>query len=172
MQEVDEADATTVPVAALQMNSNHDLRRNLNRADALLEQAAGAGCRVAVLPENFAFLGLDDADKVGIAEEEGAGPVQEFLALAARRHSIWIVAGSIPLVSPDPQRCFGASLVFDEQGEQQACYRKIHLFDVALPNSEEAYQESATMHRGADLQVCDTPIGRLGLSICYDVRFP
>jgi predicted amidohydrolase len=163
---------SAITVAAIQMNSNHDLEKNLRRADELLLDASRRGCQLSVLPENFAFLGLDDADKVALAELEGSGPIQGFVAEAAQRHSMWIVAGSIPLVSPDAGRCFGASIVFDPDGRQRACYRKIHLFDVDVPERDESYQESATMYPGDELCVCDTPLGRLGMTICYDVRFP
>ena len=162
----------TVSVAAVQMRSEHDLSRNLEQAAEFISDAAAEGCRIVALPENFAFLGLQDADKVALAEQEGSGPIQEFLSVAAKRNCLWIVGGSIPLVSPDDDRCFGASIVFDAEGKQQACYRKIHLFDVELPQSDERYRESATMYPGHDLSVVETPLGGLGLSICYDVRFP
>lgn len=163
---------TAITVAAVQMNSNHDLENNLRRADELLLEASQRGCQLSVLPENFAFLGLDDADKVALAEQEGSGPIQGFVAEAARRNNMWIVAGSIPLISPDADRCYGASIVFDPDGRQRACYRKIHLFDVDVPERNESYRESATMYPGEELCVCDSPLGRLGLTICYDVRFP
>ena len=162
----------TIAVAAVQMTSGHDRAANLERAGTLIAAAAERGCHVIALPENFAFLGLDEADKVALAEREGAGPIQEFLAEVAMRHSAWIIAGSLPLESPDENRCYGASVVVDPQGQQQACYRKMHLFDVDLPSGDEHYRESATMYAGNTLAVCDTPVGKLGLSICYDVRFP
>ena len=161
-----------VRVAAIQMRSVDDVTANLDRAHALLGEAAASGCRLAVLPENFAFVGVDDRDKIAHAEREGNGPIQDFLAGAAREYAMCIVAGSLPLAAPDPERCFGACMVFDAEGTRQACYRKIHLFDVELPDRPEHYRESASMYPGEEPVTVDTPIGRLGLSICYDVRFP
>jgi nitrilase len=162
----------TVRVAAIQMCSGNDKWRNLATVDALLKLAATDNCRLAVLPENFAFVGAADKDKLAHAEEEGAGPIQEYLRDAATRYRLWIVAGSLPLRSAQPDRCFGASMVFDEQGVLRGCYRKMHLFDVDLPERRERYRESASMAHGAQPVAIDTAIGRLGLSICYDVRFP
>ena len=161
-----------ITVAAVQMTSGHELQQNLARTADLVAQAAQQGARVAVLPENFAYLGLDECDKVALAEEEGAGEIQDFVGNLAREYAMWIVAGSVPLRSPDPDRCFGASIVFDDRGAVCSCYRKIHLFDVDLPDRDEAYRESATMYPGNDVRCCDTPLGRVGLSICYDLRFP
>jgi nitrilase len=162
----------TVRVAAIQMCSGNDKWRNLATVDALLKLAAADHCRLAVLPENFAFVGVADKDKLAHAEEEGAGPIQEYLRDAAARYRLWIVAGSLPLRSSQPDRCFGASMVFDEHGVLCGCYRKMHLFDVDLPDRKERYRESASMAHGAQPVTIDTVIGRLGLSICYDVRFP
>ena len=159
-------------VAAIQMNSGDDLDGNLRAADELLTEASRRDVRLAVLPENFAFIGVDDADKIALAEEEGAGPIQDFLADAARRLQLWIVSGSLPLVSPKPDLCFGGCVVFGADGSAYGTYRKIHLFDVDLPDSDESYRESATMDRGRERVVVDTPAGCTGLSICYDLRFP
>jgi nitrilase len=161
-----------IRVAAMQMCSGNDKAQNLAVVDRLLGEAAADNCRLAVLPENFAFVGVADRDKLAHAEIEGDGPVQDFLADAARRHGMWIVAGSLPLASGQQDRCFGASLVYDEGGALRGCYRKIHLFDVDLPQREEHYRESASMAHGGKIVTVDTLIGRLGLSICYDVRFP
>jgi nitrilase len=125
-----------------------------------------------VLPENFAFVGKRDTDKLGVAESDGTGPVQEFLARTAARHSLWIVAGSLPLKSPETELCYGACFVYDADGRAVASYRKMHLFDVDLPDRHESYRESASMERGDLPKTVDTPAGRLGLSICYDLRFP
>jgi len=162
----------TVRVAAVQMHSGDNLGDNLRLADTLLTDAARQRCKFALLPENFALMGLQEQDKVAIAEEKGKGLIHEFLGDAARRHQMWLVAGSLPMKSPHPELCFGASVVFDSSGEIMACYRKIHLFDVDLPERQESYRESATMDRGIDLCAIDSPLGRIGLSICYDVRFP
>ncbi len=162
----------TVRVAAIQMCSGNDKWRNLATVDALLKVAAAENCRLAVLPENFAFVGATDQDKLAHAEEESAGPIQEYLCDAAKRYALWVVAGSVPLRSDQPDRCYGASMVFDKQGVLRGCYRKMHLFDVDLPDRTERYRESASIAHGEQPVAIDTVVGRLGLSICYDVRFP
>ena len=154
------------------MNSQSDVQGNLELADELLAGAAADGCKLAVLPENFALMPEKGRDKARYAEEEGDGPIQAFLADAARRHSLWIVAGSMPLRSPEAERVYGGCPVYDTAGVQQAVYRKIHLFDVKLPDLEESYQESWSMYPGDEPVTVATPAGRIGLTICYDVRFP
>ena len=159
-------------VAAVQMNSNADLAQNLSVAGRLLEEAAADGCLLAVLPENFAFMGVRHRDKLDHAEAQGTGPIQDFLSETASEQRIWIVSGSIPLKSSDADRCYGACLIVDANGNTLACYNKIHLFDVDLPDRDESYRESASLTPGDELVVEDTPAGRMGLSICYDLRFP
>ncbi len=159
-------------VAAIQMNSGADVSANLKLVDELLSGAAADGCQLAVLPENFALMPAKARDKAAIAERPGEGPIQDFLATAAKRLKLWIVAGSMPLESPEAERVFGACPVFDADGVLLGCYRKIHLFDVKLPDADEAYQESYSMYPGHELVAVDTPIGKIGLTICYDVRFP
>ncbi|HTW38209.1 MAG TPA: carbon-nitrogen hydrolase family protein [Steroidobacteraceae bacterium] len=160
-------------VAALQMTSGLDVAANLESARELLAKAQACGATLAVLPENFAFMGLADADKRKIAEREGSGPIQAFLAATARRLGIWIVGGTVPLVRPDEERVAAASLVFDDSGRLVARYDKIHLFDVDIPGGrQERYLESANIAPGREPVVVDTPVGRLGLTVCYDVRFP
>jgi deaminated glutathione amidase len=158
--------------AAIQMSSQSDVPANLQLADRLLADAAADRCTLAVLPENFALMPEKGRDKAVHAEQPGGGPIQDFLADAARRHGLWIVAGSMPLVSPDEQRVYGGCPVYDPDGRQRAIYRKIHLFDVKLPEREESYQESWSMYPGDEPVSVDTPIGRIGLTICYDLRFP
>ncbi len=154
------------------MNSGADVAANLALADRLLGDAAADGCALAVLPENFALMPVHGRDKTPHAESPGEGPIQAFLADAARRHSLWIVGGSIPIVSPDSERVYGGCPVVDATGSNVALYRKIHLFDVDLPGRRESYRESNSMYPGDDVVAVDTPAGRLGLTICYDVRFP
>jgi predicted amidohydrolase len=125
-----------------------------------------------VLPENFALMPARAKDKAQHAEQPGRGPIQDFLAETARRHRLWIVGGSLPLVSPAAGRVYGASVVIDAQGETRAIYRKIHLFDVDLAASGESYRESNSMFPGDEPVTVETPAGKLGLSICYDLRFP
>ena len=159
-------------VAAIQMSSQADVPENLELADRLLGEAASEGCALALLPENFALMPKKGRDKAAHAEEPGQGPIQAFLGEAAQRHGLWIVAGSMPLRSPEQERVYGACPVYDPSGTQQALYRKIHLFDVKLPDREESYQESWSMYPGDDPVAVDTSVGRVGLTICYDVRFP
>ncbi|HEY5102320.1 MAG TPA: nitrilase-related carbon-nitrogen hydrolase, partial [Steroidobacteraceae bacterium] len=159
-------------VAAVQMTSGADVADNLDTARALLEEAQGAAVDLAVLPENFAFMGLRDADKLAIGEAEGQGPIQDFLAATARRLKMWIIAGTIPLKVPGDARVAAASLVFDARGTSVGRYDKIHLFDVEIPERSEKYRESANMAPGTTPRVVDTPVGRVGLAVCYDVRFP
>ena len=159
-------------VAAIQMNSGADVAANLAAAGALLAQAASSGAVLAVLPENFAFMGARDTDKLAHAESPGGGVIQDFLRESAQRLKLWIVGGTIPLRVPDEQeKVFAASLVFNGSGEAVARYDKIHLFDVNV--GTERYRESATIAHGEPRAVVvDTPAGRLGLTVCYDLRFP
>jgi predicted amidohydrolase len=161
-----------VRVAAIQMNSGADLGRNLELAGELLSDAARDGCVLAVLPENFALMPERGRDKSMHAEQPGEGPIQDFLAECAARHGMWVIAGSMPLESPEPERVYGACVVVDERGKTRAIYRKIHLFDVDLPDREESYRESQSMYPGDEPMTVDTPAGRVGLTICYDLRFP
>jgi len=156
------------------MNSGPEVPANLELADRLLAEAAEDGCTLAVLPENFALMPERGKDKANVAEEKGDGPIQEFLSRTAARHSLWIIAGSMPLVSPETAngRVYGACPVYDAEGKQRAVYRKIHLFDVDLVEKQESYRESDSMFPGDDVVAVDTPIGRVGLTICYDLRFP
>ena len=159
-------------VAAIQMNSGADPDQNLELAGNLLGDAARDGCTLAVLPENFALMPERGRDKSRYAEQPGSGPIQDFLAETAASHGMWIIGGSMPLASPEPERVYGACIVVDDKGDTRAIYRKIHLFDVDLPDREESYRESHSMYAGDDPTAVDTPAGRVGLTICYDVRFP
>jgi nitrilase len=159
-------------IAAIQMTSGPDVAANLEQVQPLLEDAARRGAHLAVVPENFAFMGLRDADKRAVAEPEGSGPIQDFLAATARRLRMWIVAGTIPLRAGEDGRVAAASVVYDADGNRVARYDKIHLFDVDIPGRVERYRESAHVAPGSAPVVIDTPVGRLGLSVCYDVRFP
>ena len=159
-------------VAALQMTSGPDVQAKLAEARLLLEEARAADARLAVLPENFAFMGMHDADKLAVGEAEGSGPIQDFLAATARELSLWVIAGTIPIRLAGDARVAAAALVFDAAGERVARYDKIHLFDVEIPERAESYRESANMAPGKTPVVVDTPVGRVGLAVCYDVRFP
>jgi deaminated glutathione amidase len=159
-------------VAAIQMTSGPDVTANLQQARVLLEQVREAGACLAALPENFAFMGLKDADKRAIGEADGHGPIQDFLAATARDLKLWIVGGTMPIRVADDGRVAAASLVFDDAGQRVARYDKIHLFDVDIPGKAETYRESAHVAPGRIPVVVDTPAGKLGLSVCYDIRFP
>lgn len=158
-------------VAAIQMTSGPDVAANLYEAGRLITQAADSGAKLMVLPENFAVMPMHDEDRLKVAETFGDGHIQEFLAETARRNNIWLVGGTIPLQTDNPERCRSSCLVFNGQGELKGRYDKVHLFDVELNNSE-AYTESATIEAGNEAVVVDTPCGKLGLAICYDLRFP
>ena len=161
-------------VAAVQMNSVDDVATNFAAAGSLLEEAARQGATLAVLPENFAFMGARDRDKLPHAEDDDRGPIQDFLHETAHKLKLWIVAGTVPIkVAGDVDKVYAASLVIDDRGERRARYDKIHLFDVDVPGVGERYRESSTIAQG-ELKsvVVDSPAGRLGLSVCYDLRFP
>jgi len=159
-------------VAALQMTSGADVAANLRAAAQLLGEAREGGASVAVLPENFAFMGRGERAKLAVAETPGDGPVQRELRRLARELDLWIVAGTLALKTDRDDQVAAASLVFDAAGECVARYDKIHLFDVDVPDSAESHRESASVRAGSKVVVVDTPAGRLGLSVCYDVRFP
>ena len=161
-----------VQVAAVQMCSGPDVAANLAQARGLIEAAAARGARLVALPENFAFMGLKDEDKRAIAEADGSGPAQDFLAATAARLQVWIVGGTLPLRAAADGRVAAACLVYDAGGKRVARYDKIHLFDVDIPNRTESYRESAHVAPGSRAALVDSPAGRLGLSVCYDVRFP
>lgn len=158
-------------VAAVQMNSGPQVPDNLEAAARDIAAAAGAGARFVVLPENFAIMPLTDAERLAAAEKDGSGPIQQFLAAQAKNHRIWIVGGTIPLAANDPGKVRAACLLFNDRGERVARYDKMHLFDVKLDNGEE-YRESNGFEPGKEVVVADTPFGRLGLAVCYDLRFP
>ena len=159
-------------VAAVQMTSGTEVAANLATARRLLAESAAAGARVAVLPENFALMARRDIDRRAAAEAHGDGPIQAMLAAAAREHGLWVVGGTIPLQVPGETRVAAASLVFDDAGREVARYDKIHLFDVDVPGRRESHRESSGMRPGSEVVTVDTPVGRLGLAVCYDIRFP
>ncbi|UCE88605.1 MAG: carbon-nitrogen hydrolase family protein [Pseudomonadota bacterium] len=159
-------------VAAIQMASGPNVSANLTEAERLISRAAAAGAELMVLPENFPMMGMNEQDKVGIREADGQGSIQQFLAETALRHQVWIVAGTVPLMAGDAQHVRAACLVYNERGEQVARYDKIHLFDVVLEETGETYTESATIEPGDSIKVIDSPFGRMGLAVCYDLRFP
>ncbi len=158
--------------AAVQMASSPNVSANLLEAGRLVEKAARDGARLVVLPENFALMGLNESDKLAAAETDGEGPIQDFLSTSAERFKIWLVGGTIPIRVEGAARVYASSLVFDDKGGRVGRYDKIHLFDVDVPGTTESYRESATIEAGERSLVLDTPFGRLGVAICYDLRFP
>ncbi len=161
---------STCRMAAIQMVSGPDVSENLRAAEGLLIQAAERGAQLAALPEFFPIMGVRDTDKVRVRETPGAGPIQEFLATSARRLGIWIVGGSVPLAASAHDKVRNACLVYAADGKLVARYDKIHLF--GFDNGRERYVESNTIEPGADVVTIDSPFGRIGLSVCYDLRFP
>lgn len=159
-----------VRMAAVQMASGPNVAANLDEAERLIEMAVAAGAKLVALPEFFAIMGMKETDKVAVRETEGKGPIQKFLAAQAKKHGIWLVGGSVPLACDNPEKVRNACLVFDDKGKQVARYDKIHLFGLDLGN--EHYKEETTIEPGGRVVVVETPFGRIGLSVCYDLRFP
>ncbi|WP_269533517.1 carbon-nitrogen hydrolase family protein [Chitinimonas sp. BJYL2] len=157
-------------VAAIQMASGPSVSANLTEAEVLVTLAAKQGAKLVVLPEYFAILGLKDTDKVAVREKPGDGPIQSFLSKLAKKRGVWIVGGSIPLWTDDPDKVRNTTLVFDDQGRQVARYDKIHLFGFEM--NGEKYREENTIEPGDEVVVFDSPFGRVGVAICYDLRFP
>ncbi|TAJ78361.1 MAG: carbon-nitrogen hydrolase family protein [Gallionellaceae bacterium] len=157
-------------VAAVQMASGPNVAGNLKEAGRLIEIAAQQGAKLVVLPEFFAIMGMQETDKLAVCEQPGSGPIQSFLSAAARRHKIWLVGGSIPLLADAQNKVRNSCLVYNESGEQVARYDKIHLFNLELGN--EHYHEADTIEAGNRVVVVESPFGRIGLAICYDLRFP
>lgn len=160
----------SVRVAAVQMVSTSHIDENLQAAGRLIGEAVVQGAALVVLPEYFPIMGMKDGDKVKVREAEGYGPIQDFLAETAHRHGIWLIGGSIPLVADAAHKVFNSSVAYNPQGELVARYDKIHLF--GFQKGRERYNESASIEAGKQLVAFDTPLGRIGLSICYDMRFP
>jgi nitrilase len=157
-------------VAAVQMASGPHVGANLQEAQRLIELAAATGARIVALPEYFAIMGMKDTDKVAARERDGTGPIQDFLAAQAKRHKIWIVGGSIPLESSQPDKVRNSCLVYNQAGERVARYDKMHLFGFEM--GQESYSEERTIEPGTNVCSVDSPYGRLGISVCYDLRFP
>lgn len=157
-------------VAAVQMASGPHVSANLQEAGRLIELAAASGARLVALPEYFGIMGMKETDKVAAREKPNDGPIQNFLSETARKHGIWIVGGTAPLESSQPDKVRNACLVYDKTGTQVARYDKIHLFNLNL--GQENYAEERTIEPGDRVVTVDSPFGKLGLSVCYDLRFP
>ena len=164
-------------IAAVQMASGTNISANLIEVSRQISNAVTAGAKLVVLPESFAIMGLQDSDQVKVAEDEGIGPIQNFLSEQAKKNKIWIIAGTVPINLESnnteyEKKIYAACLVYDEKGEKVSRYDKIHLFDVHLEKSNETYNESETIQAGNKAVVVETPFGKIGLSICFDLRFP
>lgn len=157
-------------VAALQMTSTPEIDSNLQTAARLIAQAAAQGAQLIALPEYFCLMGQREEDKVAQRETEGAGKVQDFLAQSARQHGIWLVGGTLPLIAAEADKVKNTVLVYNPRGERVARYDKIHLF--SFKKGDETYDEARTISHGQEVVVFDAPFGRVGLSVCYDLRFP
>jgi predicted amidohydrolase len=157
-------------IAALQMVSGPRVADNLAIAGRLIEDAVGQGAQLVALPEYFPIIGATDTDRVRAREDFGQGPIQDWLAATARRHGVWIFAGSLPLTADAPDKMRNASLAYNPAGECVARYDKVHLF--GFKKGDEAYDEAAFIEPGNQLVSVDTPFGKVALSICYDLRFP
>jgi predicted amidohydrolase len=166
--------STPFRVAALQMVSTPERERNLDDAGRLIAQAASDGAQLVLLPEYFCFMGFKETDKLTVRETYGDGPIQRFLVDAARRHGIWVIGGTLPLAvtepAPDEERVLNTTLVFDPEGREAARYDKIHLFN--FEKGSESFDEARTIRPGGDVRTFSAPFGRVGLSVCYDLRFP
>ena len=163
-------DAGATRIAGVQMASGPRVAANLKEAARLIEIAVAQGAKLVALPEYFGIMGMQDTDKVAVREEYGSGPIQEFLASTARKHGVWIVGGSVPLVASVKDKVLNTCLVYDDSGSCAARYDKIHLFGFEM--GRERYSEEQTIEHGRQVVVVDTPFARIGLSICYDLRFP
>ncbi len=156
----------------VQMNSGADVAMNLKCVTDLIAQASSEGAKLVVLPESFACIGKTSRQQLVLAEQEGDGPLQDFLSEQAVRHRIWLLGGTIPIKIVGERRVYAQSILYDADGSPVARYRKIHLFDVYLKKHDVCCAESATFFPGDRVIVVDTPLGRLGIAVCYDVRFP
>lgn len=159
-------------IASIQLASGPHVSANLLETERLVSEAADNGADLVVLPENFAFMGEHETDKLDLAEEAGSGTQQEFLANLSQRLGIWLVGGTIPIKSEIKGKVRSSCLLYNTDGEAVTRYDKMHLFDVNVPDSDENYLESEAIDPGDHVVVADTPCGRLGLAVCYDLRFP
>ena len=157
-------------IAAIQMISTPNVADNIATAGRLVRDAAARGAVMVTLPEYWPIMGLNDSDKVAHAETPGSGPIQQFMADAAREHKIWLIGGTLPLVSRDADKVMNTTLVYDPSGQPVVRYDKIHLF--GFSKGAESYDEARTIVPGAEVVAFEAPFGRVGLSVCYDLRFP
>jgi nitrilase len=170
LEKVNQSTQSFFRVAAIQMASGPKVAGNLEEATRLIDMAAGIGVRIVVLPEYFAIMGMKETDKVAVREKPGDGPIQQWMSEIAAKHRIWLIGGSIPMEASVPDKVRNTCLVYDKEGRQVARYDKMHLFNLSL--GAENFSEERTIEAGDKVVVVDSPYGRIGLSICYDLRFP
>lgn len=158
--------------AAIQMASSPSVSSNLLAAENLIAEATKTGVKLVALPENFALMGEHEFDKLEAKEIDGSGTIQNFLAGVAKKYNVWVIGGTIPIAGNDEKKVRAACLVYNNSGERVARYDKVHLFDVNVPGTNEVYRESDSIEPGAEPQVFATPFGKMGIAVCYDLRFP
>lgn len=154
------------------MASSPSISANLLEAEKLIAEAVKAGAKLVALPENFALMGDHEQDKIKVKETDGLGIIQSFLENTAKKYAVWIVGGTIPIAGDNENKVRAACLIYNDKGQRVARYDKVHLFDVHVPNTNEVYRESDSIESGNDFLVVDTPFGRMGVAVCYDLRFP
>ena len=162
----------TFTVAGIQLVSTANVEKNLQVVEGLIKQAVEQRAQLIVLPENFALMANTANALIDCAEKVGSGEIQQFMAKLARQYNVWLIGGSIPVQSGDNNKALSACLVYDANGEQVAQYNKLHLYDVDMIGTGHSYRESDSFVAGDHVVVIETPFGTIGLSICYDLRFP
>ncbi|HEY0846065.1 MAG TPA: carbon-nitrogen hydrolase family protein [Noviherbaspirillum sp.] len=159
-----------IKIAAVQMVSTPDVEENFKAARRLVGEATRQGAQLVLLPEYWPVMGMKESDKLAHAEQLDAGPIQEFMSGIAREHQIWLIGGTLPMVSPESGKVLNTMMVYDPDGRHVIRYDKIHLF--SFTKGEESYDESRTIVHGTKVATFESPFGRVGLSVCYDLRFP
>lgn len=157
-------------IAAIQMVSTPQVEQNVETARRLIGAAAQQGAQLVLLPEYWPVMGMKESDKVLHAEQLDQGPIQRFMSEIAREHGIWLIGGTLPMVSPEQDKVLNTTMVYNAEGEHVIRYDKIHLF--SFTKGEEAYDEARTIVHGTKVATFESPFGRVGLSVCYDLRFP
>ena len=159
-------------VASIQIASSPNVDANLLQIKNYIDYASKEGVKLAVLPENFSMMAKEDADYLSIKEELGKGKIQSFLSKIAKENSMWIIGGTIPIESDKKNKVYSTCIAYDSDGKMVDYYHKIHLFDVDIPEKDEKYRESDIFTKGSKVKIIDTPFCKIGLAVCYDVRFP
>ncbi len=161
---------TTIKIAAVQMISTPVVAENIATARRLISEAAQQGAELVLLPEYWPIMGMQESDKMGYAEQIDSGPIQQFMSDIARQHQIWLIGGTLPMRAPQVDKVLNTMMVYRPSGERVKRYDKIHLF--SFTRGEESYDEARTIMRGNEVATFEAPFGKVGLSVCYDLRFP